>query len=64
MLNRQQMELGLPKPPPGQARRHKQGRITRARWWFSRMHQIVEQARDWQPAPMDAPRRELVADKG
>lgn len=30
-------------------------RFTRARWWFARMHALVDQAIDWQPAPPARP---------
>ncbi|HXJ58248.1 MAG TPA: hypothetical protein VNU68_16455 [Verrucomicrobiae bacterium] len=29
-------------------------RVTRARWWFSQMHRVVDQAMEWTPAPSDA----------
>ena len=33
-----------------------------ARWWFERMHQIVDRAFDWQPAP--SPRPEQIWFRG
>ena len=33
-------------PPAGQRQR----RLSRANWWFRCMRQIVDRARDWQPA--------------
>jgi len=47
--NRAQLELGIgtrPRPREGgfSARRN------RARWWFARMHEVVDGAREWQPA--------------
>ena len=30
-------------------------RLSRAQWWFQRMRQVVERARDWQPAPTPRP---------
>ena len=33
----------------------RQRRISRARWWFERMRQVVERAADWQPAPAAPP---------
>ena len=30
-------------------------RLSRAQWWFQRMRQIVDRARDWQPVPRPRP---------
>jgi hypothetical protein len=38
----------------GCATRH-QRRLSRAQWWFERMRQAVDRARDWQPAPPPRP---------
>ncbi len=35
----------------GQQFRPRQTRLERGRWWFRRMHEVVEQAVDWQDAP-------------
>ena len=45
-----QLELGFGgiQPRPNAARR--EGRITRAGWWFSQMRDIVERAMDWEAA--------------
>jgi hypothetical protein len=40
-----QLELALAAGPAARPRRQ-----SRARWWFQRMRQVVEQACDWQPA--------------
>jgi hypothetical protein len=29
--------------------------LNRARWWFDRMRQVVEQSMDWEPAPRFQP---------
>lgn len=34
---------------------YRQRKQSRAQWWFQRMRQIVERARDWQPAPAPRP---------
>jgi len=51
----QQMELGIEnaKLCPSVIRREQ--RAKRARWWFERMRQIVEQAVDRRPAPEPRP---------
>ena len=51
----QQMELGIEnaKVCPSVVRREQ--RANRARWWFDRMRQIVEQAVDRRPAPEPRP---------
>jgi hypothetical protein len=46
------MELGLAVPASQSKAARPQRRLTRARWWFEHMRQVVEQAADWQP---DAP---------
>jgi len=54
MIDRQ-MELGIPKATRYQsmARRHR--RTQRARWWFARMRQVVDNAVEWPPAtPSDS----------
>jgi len=58
-MTNQQMELGL-----GRGRvcrsvnRGAHSKSARARWWFERMRQAVDQAFDWQAAP--APRPEQI----
>jgi len=51
----QQMELGIEnaKVCPSVVRREQRAR--RARWWFDRMREIVEQAVDRHPAPEPPP---------
>jgi hypothetical protein len=54
MTNDEQMELSLEcgRGCPPAVRR---GRPGRAHWWFERMRQVVDRARDWQPAPPERP---------
>ena len=55
MITRQ-LELTL--DGQGSTYRPRRGRRPSAftsRWWFRRMHQIVDQAFDWQPAPPPPP---------
>ena len=52
--NSNQLELGFSGGPAGEARCTKPAmrrRHSQASVWFRRMRQIVESARDWQPAP-------------
>ena len=44
-----QLELSFGGGCPPEARRP--ARQRRANWWFQRMRQIVDRAREWQPAP-------------
>jgi hypothetical protein len=50
MLDRQQMELGLENTAKVRFGRHGRRRLTRARWWFNRMHEVVDQTREYLPA--------------
>jgi len=40
---------------PRRQSRRRQTRLERARWWFRRMHEVVERAADWRPAPPARP---------
>ena len=42
----------------GQVLTRRQRRLTRARWWFQCMRQVVERATDWQP--VSPPRPEQI----
>lgn len=54
-MTNQQMELGF----GGQKRLGRSGRrerrMTRAKWWFTNMRQIVDRAMDWQAAAEPRP---------
>jgi len=39
-------------------------RLSRARWWFQRMRQLVDSAIDWQPAPPARPEQMWLAASG
>jgi hypothetical protein len=51
MMTNQQMELGIDKKRGCSTQR----RQNRASWWFDRMREVVEKAKDWQPAPPARP---------
>ena len=36
-------------------------RMSRAAWWFRRMHQVVNQALDWTPTPPRRPEQIYLA---
>ncbi len=48
MMN-QQLEIALPAKPCRRSRAIRAARPARARWWFSQMHRVVEEAADWTP---------------
>ncbi len=51
-----QLELSLGSPRVTQPSRtcHRPPPFT-SRWWFQQMHQLVDRALDWQPAPPAGP---------
>ena len=54
MLTIEQLELGLDGAiPPATPRR--EGRMTRATWWFTQMRRLVNAAVDWEAAPEPRP---------
>lgn len=55
LMNVAQLELSLSNGRTQGRPAFRRPRQTRARWWFQRMRQAVNQARDWQPAPTARP---------
>ena len=49
-----QMELAFEHTRPSQPRSRRQRRLSRARWWFEQMRQVVDRALD-RPAPHGRP---------
>jgi hypothetical protein len=45
----EQLELGMPKQIRNTSRKVRQDRTQRARWWFSKMRQVVDLALPAQP---------------
>jgi hypothetical protein len=43
----EQMELGINRARECAPTRRRQQRLVRARWWFNRMRDVVDQAMDW-----------------
>jgi len=52
-MNNQQLEITLPSPACRRPMSYRQRRVSRARWWFSQMRRIVNEAVE--PAPLDPP---------
>jgi hypothetical protein len=50
-----QMELGFGTRFGCNPAHRRQRRISRAKWWFERMRQVVDQALDWRPAAPGRP---------
>ena len=59
-MTNEQLELGLGRAKLPAASSKRQGRMTRAAWWFGQMRQIVDRAIDWQPAPEARPEQEWL----
>ncbi len=55
IIMKQQMELSFDSSSAFRPIIRRQPRLRRARWWFNRMRQIVDHARDIQPAHSAGP---------
>jgi hypothetical protein len=53
-MTNQQMELGFGTTTLA-VRTRRERRMTRARWWFAHMRQIVDRAMDWEAAGKGRP---------
>jgi len=54
-MNRQQLEMSLEGPVAFRPMIRRRRRLTRARWWFEQMRQVVDRALDLKPAPPARP---------
>jgi hypothetical protein len=54
MKVQEQMELSFNRMA-SQRRASRQGRLARARWWFTQMHRAVDRAFEWRSAPEGRP---------
>jgi hypothetical protein len=52
---RTQLELSLENPMKLRQFSQPNRRLSRARWWFQQMHEVVDQALDWSTAPAAPP---------
>jgi len=50
-MTNQQMELGLAEANKCPRVIQRERRANRASWWFHQMHQLVDSATEWEPAP-------------
>jgi len=48
-MNTQQLEISLPSRNRRRRSHSRPCRVTRARWWFSQMRRVVDQAAEWSP---------------
>lgn len=49
-MNSQQLEISLTSRSRRGRRAVRPCRVQRARWWFSQMRRVVDQAADWAPS--------------
>jgi len=56
-MNNQQLEITLPAATCRRPAGFRQRRVSRARWWFSQMRRVVDEAAEWTPAAPAAPRQ-------
>jgi len=54
-MRNQQLEITLPTPTCRRPANYRQRRVSRARWWFSQMRRVVDEAIEWTPAPTTHP---------
>jgi len=54
-MRKQQLEITLPTTTCRRSTNYRQRRASRARWWFSQMRRVVDEAVEWTPAPAVRP---------
>jgi hypothetical protein len=54
-MRNQQLEITLPTATCRRPANYRQRRVSRARWWFSQMRRVVDEAIEWTPAPTTHP---------
>ena len=54
-MNGQQLEMSFEQSIHLRRVTRRQRRMTRARWWFTQMRQVVDRAWDWEPVPPAKP---------
>jgi len=53
-MKNQQLEIGLKAPACGRPTTLRQRRVARAKWWFSQMRRVVDEATEWKPVTQQA----------
>jgi hypothetical protein len=51
-MNNQQLEIRLPTAACRRPGNYRQRRVSRARWWFSQMRRVVDEAAEWTSSPV------------
>ena len=59
-MNTEQLEISLNVRNDFRAVRPAARRQSRARWWFSQMHAVVDRALDWKPAAAGRPEQTYI----
>jgi len=61
-MKNQQLEIGLRSPTCRRPATLRQRRVARARWWFSQMRRVVDEAIEWKGASAkeEPPRQPLA----
>ena len=54
-MRNQQLEITLPTTACRRPANSRHRRVFRARWWFSQMRRVVDEAIEWTPAPAAHP---------
>ena len=64
-MRNQQLEITLPTATCRRPANYRQRRVSRARWWFSQMRRVVDEAVAWTPAPaIDSEQTNLPLTRG
>jgi hypothetical protein len=59
-MNRYQLEIAFESKVPCRRPARRSQRMTRARWWFGQMRQVVDHTLEWRPLPVDRPQQECL----
>jgi hypothetical protein len=54
-MNTQQLEIALPSRNRRRRAHSRPCRVPRARWWFSQMRRVVDEAMEWHPTDTTHP---------
>ena len=53
----QQLEIGFKAQACHRRQNRRSSRLSRARWWFSQMRRVVDDAIEWRPVPSVPPQQ-------